>query len=466
MASRENQGLQITVILTVMLAVGLAITTGVFYNANAKAQADAEAANQRAQSESSKAREYLTERNRLKVMIGHSEEATMEEIEQQFTTDVATFVADENGTPPDVQALSYRKIPVELRDKYGTIEKDLADARAAQVKLTEELASVRQSAQEQMAKAKEQQDQYAANLMTATTEYQTGRQAMQDQQKKVLEAKQAIEGQVAQVTAAADQEKRALEKSLQDSERLVEGMITTMQGLQPQVTDQPDGKIVWANQRSRTVWVNLGSADYLRPQMSFSVYEQSDSNLVQAKRKGTIEITRIHGDHQAEARITDFSSANPIMPGDNIFTPVWTPGRPEKFAIVGVIDINNDDRDDTDELRRIIENAGGEVVSWVNEEGAIQGEITPDVRFLILGERPTDRTSEGALKAYSEMSDAARRNGVETVRVDRFINWAGYIGAEELVRLNAASKLEEMENAAEKERAGFQPRRPNGNSAF
>lgn len=466
MASRDNQGLQIAVILTVMLAVGLGITTGVFYNANAKAQADADAANQRAQSETAKARDYLMERNRLKVLIGHSEETIMEDIEKQFAADVASFIADENGTPADLQAMNYRKIPQELRTKYSSLEQQLATARAEQAKLQADLTTVRTTTTEQIEKAIAQQNQYSEELDKARKEYLTSRQSLQDQQKKVLAEKQAIEGQVAQVKSASEQEKRALQKTIDDLNRTTEGFLATVEGLKPSINDRPDGQIVWANQREKTVWINLGSADMLRPQMTFSVYERGESNLADATRKATIEITAIHERHQAEGRITEMSSSNPVMPGDAIFTPVWTPGRPEQFALVGFIDIDGDDRDDTQQLRQIIETAGGKVAAYVDEQGKIQGEITPDVRFLIRGDRPTERSSEGALQAYTQMSETARRVGVEDLRVDRFINWAGYVGAEELVRLNAASRLEEMEAQAEKERAGFQPRRPNGNSAF
>lgn len=466
MAARDNQGLQIAVILMVMLVVGLGITTGVFYNANLKAQTDAKDANARAQAESSKSREYLLERNRLKVMIGHTDETTMDEIETQFTNDVAAFVADENGTAPDVQALNYRKIPVELRNKYATLEQQLASARAQVNALTAERDSIRTTADSAVAKAKTEKDAAEASLRKLTADYQAERQSLQDDQKKVLASKQAIEGQVAQVTAKFTQEKKVLDKELADKQNLIAGLQKVNEDLKPSITDRPDGKIVWSNQREQTVWINLGSQDLLRPQMTFSVYPVGQENLAGAEVKGAIEVTKIHDGHQAEARITSFDVANPIMPGDTIFTPTWTPGHPEKFAVVGFIDIDGDDKDDTDDLRHIIETSGGIVAAYVDDSGSIKGAITPDIRYLILGKRPTEKTAEGSLTAYSQMSEAARSNGIQAIRVDQFIDWAGYVGAEELVRLNAASKLEELEAQAEKEKAGFQKRRPSGNSAF
>ncbi|MBA2116979.1 hypothetical protein [Bremerella alba] len=466
MAARDNQGLQIAVILMVMMVVGLGITTGVFYNANLKAQTDAQDANARAQAESSKARDYLLERNRLKVMIGHTEEATMDEIETQFTNDVAAFVADENGTPAAAQALNYRKIPVELRNKYATLEQQLASSRAQINALQAERDSIRTTADSAVAKAKSEKDTADANLRKLTADYESARQSLQDDQKKVLASKQAIEGQVAQVTAKFTQEKKVLDKDIKDMRTLIDGLNKVNENLQPQITDRPDGKVVWSNQREQTVWINLGSQDLLRPQMTFSVYPVGQENLAGVAVKGTIEVSKIHDGHQAEARITSYDVANPIMPGDTIFTPTWTPGHPEKFAVVGYIDIDGDDKDDTDDLRQIIETSGGVVAAYVDETGSIKGTITPDIRYLILGKRPTDKTAEGTLASYSQLSEAARSNGIQAIRVDQFIDWAGYTGAEELVRLNAASKLEELEAQAEKVKAGFQKRRPSGESAF
>lgn len=466
MASRDNQGLQISLILLVMMVVGLGIVAGVFYNANSKAQADAKQANNAAQTAQSSQREAMANLNRLKVMIGHTEETTMEEVETQFQNDLATFVADENGAAPEEQAMSYRKIPVELRNKYATLEQQLASAREQINTITAERDAARAEKDSSVAQAVAAKDDAEAKLRDLTASYHTERTALQNQQKEVLAAKTSIEGQVAQVKATAATEKQGFQKTITEQQTLIDGLKKVAADLKPQLGDRPDGKIVWSNPRDKTVWVNLGSADMLRPQMTFSIYPFGQESLVDSEPKATIEITRIHSANQAEARITKSDVGNPVMPGDTIFTPVWTPGRSEKFAIVGFIDLDGDDKDDSNQLRDIIETAGGEVVAYVDDKGDVKGSLSTEVRYLILGDRPTDKTSEGGLAAYTTMSETARNNGVAAIRVDQFIDWAGYVGAEELVRLNAGSRLEELEAAKEKEEAGFQKRRPNGNSAF
>ena len=79
------------------------------------------------------------------------------------------------------------------------------------------------------------------------------------------------------------------------------------------------------------------------------------------KPKGSIELTQI-GDQFSAARIvkTD-NSIDPIRVGDIVYSAAWSPNQPMRFALVGKMDVNRDGRDDRQELRRMIEEAGGSV---------------------------------------------------------------------------------------------------------
>ena len=65
------------------------------------------------------------------------------------------------------------------------------------------------------------------------------------------------------------------------------------------------------------VWINRGSADALQPQTKFTVYSATRT-AAKAVKKGTIEITRIDGEHSAQARILEDKIADPIMVGDKL----------------------------------------------------------------------------------------------------------------------------------------------------
>ena len=106
--------------------------------------------------------------------------------------------------------------------------------------------------------------------------------------------------------------------------------------------ESPSGKIRWVNQRERTVWIDLGRANALPRQLIFAVYSGNTQNVTSAAKKGGVEVSQILGDHLAEARIVDDNISDPLLPGDVVHTPLWTPGVREKFAFTDGMDIDGD----------------------------------------------------------------------------------------------------------------------------
>ena len=52
------------------------------------------------------------------------------------------------------------------------------------------------------------------------------------------------------------------------------------------------------------MWINVGAADAIRRQVTFNVYDADEHDANRAVKKGSIEVTRLMGDHMAEARVT------------------------------------------------------------------------------------------------------------------------------------------------------------------
>ncbi|TWT31997.1 hypothetical protein [Blastopirellula retiformator] len=457
MAARESQGLQIAVILLVLLVAALGITTYVFYAANDKSKLDAEAANQRAQEEQGRSRTYLAERNELKVMIGHSEETPMDEIQEAFGDDMKTFVADEGAQAPTVQ--NYRQVPGVMQASVIKLEKQLADSLRANTALRAEKVALENTYQTKLSEAETSRDNALAAQAEAEKKMADDRKSLEAAQAKLQDEKVKLQGTIAQTIDGSKKQVDAANKERDQAMDLVEAFKVSLKEKEPKVGDVPDGRIIWVNQKEDNTWINLGTSDLLRPQMTFSVFEKGEVNIALATVKGKIEVTRVNGSNEAEARILEEDVTNPIMPGDQIFTPIWSPGVAQKFAIVGMIDLDGDGEDDTDDLRNLIQSSGGEVAAWVDAEGNINGELTPEVRYLIDGKTPTEKTAAAVLTAYSQMREMARQNGVELIQVSRLQERMGWQSTERLVRLGRTSRLEELEAEAERER-DFKPRRP------
>lgn len=208
--------------------------------------------------------------------------------------------------------------------------------------------------------------------------------------------------------------------------------------------ETPDGKIVWTSQDKRLVWINLGSSDRLPRRMTFSVYKKQHNGVARGKAdiKGSIEITKIKGPHLAVARVVEADIFMPIFKGDPIYTPLWSPGRSENFAIVGFIDLDGDGKSDRDKLRDIIIAAGSNVVAEILEDGTTIPKdadfnrlISENVKFVIKGVLPDPASTnikdeqvmiQRVLAYYKTMREAALDNGVRIASLSDFLSFIGH----------------------------------------
>ncbi|HEV8069636.1 MAG TPA: hypothetical protein VGP76_17990 [Planctomycetaceae bacterium] len=200
----------------------------------------------------------------------------------------------------------------------------------------------------------------------------------------------------------------------------------------------PSGKIELVDLDTRRVWINRGVRDNLRKGTTFSVYKQVNEGVARGLRdiKGAIEVTAVMPD-MAEARITRDRISDPIVKGDEIYTPLWSPGRKEKFAFVGLIDLDNDGINDRDVLHDLVAASGGEIVDEVDDKGVrhpTAGNINVGTKFLVVGKipdayeaKPEDKEGYQRIgEAHKNMVKEAQEHGVRVVTLEDFLNYVGY----------------------------------------
>ena len=140
----------------------------------------------------------------------------------------------------------------------------------------------------------------------------------------------------------------------------------------------------------------------------------------------------------AEARIVEDDLSDPMMPGDQIFSPTWEPGRAEHFALAGFMDIDGDGESDRQRIHDLITLNGGVIDAEVTDDGKKTGKMSINTKYLILGDEPK---GEGKpLTAYSEMNERspdARRARRSTV--NEFLDYMGYKPEERTVQLGKTS---------------------------
>lgn len=445
--AHEKQGLQIALILFVMSTVFLAVLSYFTYTSSAESADELELA----QTELREARQlrdaFESKAQILEMWIGFGdltqEEADamltelertapdvfteVSEMKQQYDTDMALYDASYAG------ARDYRSLPNTLQStitqKNDTIEQSVNTEKKL---IADKDAGI--------AAAIKGQESAEAALQTATETYESDRDTWRTASEDIARTQQLSQ----QAANTAGQRVNQIETESRDAIATRDERIGVLQGdvnllsakieeYEVEKFEVADGRITDLSTRSGVVWINVGFADILPPNATFSVYPADSTQFRPEGIKGTIEVKRILGAHTAEAKITSSSLDSPILAGDMINTTTWSPGRRQTFAVTGYIDIDNDGREDSARLRNIITRNGGEVVAYVDEEGNTQGELLATTRYLITGDVYKSSTVDGDTlgrlsDSNSAMITAATEKAVEIMPYQELLEEIGYRG--------------------------------------
>jgi hypothetical protein len=184
-------------------------------------------------------------------------------------------------------------------------------------------------------------------------------------------------------------------------------------------------------------YINLGSADKVKPQLTFSIHGVGPDGKPLQEPKGTLEVVNVVDEHLSQARITNVKdpNRNPVLIGDVLFNPSWDPNLKKHVALTGIIDLTGDGRDSSIEFRRNLERQNVIVDAWLDpKDYSPQGKITVQTDYLILGDGVESLTNvrdrEGFGKKLNEsmiaMKKEAEKNGVQVVSLRKYLEMIGY----------------------------------------
>jgi hypothetical protein len=444
MAARENQGLQIALIIFVILTIVLIVTTYMFFSSYSKERDRAKSLAEQKQAADSASQKAIADSEAIKLLLGGDPAQSLDAAKAAALTDMQT-----HGEGLVESKQNFRALVAHMAEKLRQYEAMNTRLTEETKVLNEKLAANEAAAQAEVAKYIETQTQTAADLEGERAKFDEARTAMKNQMEQLAAKFQATEAEREKLAQKTASQIASLSSELKQSEELLDRM-RNKEAADAKANEYPDGRVTRVNQRTRLVWLNIGSADGLREQTSFAVVAPEDGNPTKSPPKGRIEVVRVTDAHQAEARILEDDLSNPIMPGDNVFSTVWDAGRQEHFALVGNLDINGDGIDDRGLLHDLIQQNGGVIDAQV-VDGKKTGQMSINTKYLVMGERPGDQGAPGDLAAFSEMMNEAQKLGVKTIHVDEFLDYMGYKGQERTVNLGRFARPEE-----------FTPRLPGG----
>lgn len=427
--ARENQGLQIALIIFVMLTIVLGVTTFIFFRRYDETMADAKAKTEQATKASTDLGNEKAEKEKLKKLLGFPETDKIDTIEEQSRADFTPY----RDKYPE-ENLTYRQLVKDLHDQIGELNKLLADEKDEVQTLKDQNERRIEEIKPQIEVASAARDKAAADLEAERKQYNDAASKFGEQQNKLAaaleKARKEGEAQVAKLQGQLEE----VNLQIQRLNQLNVAIGKKLDDVVKETFEVADGEVTWVNQRNGTVWVSLGRADGLRRQTSFAVYASDTNDVSKAGKKGSVEVTQIWGDHVAEARIVEDLITDPIMPGDKIHTPIWSPGERRRFALTGDLDLDGDGKSDLQKVLNLISLNGGLVDCYLDDktpqiltgEGKPGGKIDLNTRFLVVGAAPEGAASRERLDSYSRMIGEARKIGIKEIPLKELLFQMGW----------------------------------------
>jgi hypothetical protein len=439
-SANKSTGLQIALVFTVMTAVIALVVAFLEYRSAVTAEAEKNTERDKVNAVEKERSVATTGLQNLRQYLGYpnTDEIGKNDSEGDNTVigqlkSLSLRVAPGELTQPTMAATLQR-----IGQELDTLQKELGAKNQQVVDLNKQILGLRTEYQamvdaHKQAQQKAENDRNDAQASKEEAVTQKEKQ-INDQQSKI----QTLQAETSQVRSDADKRDTANNARIATLTNTNQGLRTEKDAREKWSFEVPSGKVEWVDLDTKHVWINRGSRDHLRKGTTFSVYKQVNEGVARGLRdiKGAIEVISV-SDNMAMARITRDRIHDPIVKGDPIYTPLWEPGRKEKFAVVGLIDLDNDGVYDREVLHDLIAASGGVIVDEVDDKGVrhpTNGAITVDTKFLVEGTipdayeaKPEDKESFRLIgEAHKKMVTEAQEHGVRIVTLNDFLNYLGY----------------------------------------
>lgn len=425
MAARQDQTLQIGLIIAALLVFILGIVAYLNYRWLAEAEQRAADLQQQKSSADNAARESIVQSETYLTALGFDPAENFTTIREQIEADKQQYMSNF-----DEDSRAYRSVLEAIYEENQKIARQESEAKARVKELQDRIAALEAEKDSQIEEYKKQFERLRQDLEGVKADFAGVRKKLEDQRAELVQSREQMEQRFEEQLDESENNLASKIDELTKAERARDKLLEERQVETPGF-DVADGLVTYVNQRSQNVWIDLGEADALRRQVTFSVYDSPSADAAQAEKKGSIEVTRLLGPHLAEARITSDDPTDPITPGDRVYSRVWQRGAKLRFALTGLIDIDGDGQSDLQRAKDLIALSGGVVDASAEEDGTVDGEMSVNTRYLVLGKRPTTPSRADLADSYDSMSSDAATLGIDAISIVDFLTQIGYQPREE-----------------------------------
>ncbi|MBL8819511.1 MAG: hypothetical protein JNL58_25990 [Planctomyces sp.] len=446
MASSNNQGLVITLSLSILLTVVLGVFMYLTMSNNSDLQRQLADRNTAATSLEGNVRDLNAELTRLKELIGRPVTDESTKIVEDMSRTIAETASNGATVSPNLDGALSKVVADRNGFDYAATERlDSLNAKQRQLQETiqskdGEIATHQAAAQKAETTLREQEVRHSEALAQRESEINDLRTKLQ-----------AKEVEFSTLKTQTDREREALTSEIADWRKSVVDYRRRLFEQEDLSFERADGLLTFVDQDRLRCYVNLGENDELQVGTTFSVYRKSNNGVGRGNMediKGKIEIISLMGPHQAEARIVFQETGSPLAANDPVYSPLFASGQKLEVALVGLINFDGFDGSDRDrdELRRMVAGTGTKIAIQVNSVGELTTEdgqrlneedietlITEKTRFLVVGDidSETDDTVKKDIyrkiaRLHGEMRDQAEMMGVRVVSLSSFLEYIGY----------------------------------------
>jgi hypothetical protein len=466
-ARRGNTAVVIALIIMTALSLILAVTTYIFVQQRYDEKARADAAETDLQQVRNEVRSVQLEIERLRGVIG-TEATTADKVEAEHNDFLQSRFSAFQEEPKSLRRLAdwLDRGLEEANKQIGAIEaqksRELADrtkeaqqAAAARDQATKDLTAARQDQMKESQdfqerrteteklmndaiEARKQADERAKAFQMVTDEIQSigpllsnepvvlsGRTTASRDRRAKFEAESTTWTDrvllIKDELRARQQIGRTLNQTLARvgaADEAVQAVIRDARKVDSRI-DGFDGRVAGVNASDRSVILSLPSTAGLRPGLRFDVFGPDDPRPELAARKGVVQVIAIDSSTRARARVASDLLTDPILPGDGVASPLWTPGTSFEIAVAGTASFPEGGEASENILRGVIARAGGRVAD----------ELGPSTRLLVdFGAAPRDVGGEGRATDEKQRIDTvarARDAGIPVVGLDGLLDRLG-----------------------------------------
>jgi hypothetical protein len=488
----SNTGLIVALVFFVLLSIGLGVGTYMGYGGKSEADKTAKTASDKAAASDKKAEEAEARRLAVKIAAGVEDPAdkarfaglkgtyaaaidgdvgqiytqaatklnmrdlprwnpaatdqptkTIVNVAEDLQKATATAAGKEKAAADELakERDSYKAAVEDLQAKLKTAQDNLAKANQAVVSEQTAKFAGSNDKDEKIKQLSEQVQQLTLDLKDEQVRKDREIKKLQEQVSTAASVRRALSEKYGPILERLDQVRNA-RPELRDLSDLHDLLSNALMGEQSIVNDTPKGSIVKAG--SGQVYINLGSADNVHTGLTFSVLPAGSTGRGAAgkPRKGAVEVVSVLEPHLSAAKVVEANNParDPLLAGDLLFNPAWSPTQPEHVAIAGIIDLTGSGVDGTPDLVRALEKQGVVVDAWLDlKDRTIKGPgMNERTSSLIKGERPiipSNAALEGnpltqaatdIIGKITEMEQKAQTLGVQPVPYRRFLSLVGY----------------------------------------